>query len=367
VSSDGNTLTVTQADPAVSGKYTCVASNAAGEENRIFNLHVYVPPAILGSSEPVEDLTTVLDSSVSIECVASGSPRPQLNWLRNGLPLPVSSNIQLLSAGQVLRITRIQVSDGGTYTCVASNRAGVDNRQYTLQVHVPPGVEGAGTTEDVTIIKGTLASLLCIADGSPTPTISWLRDGATLMVDHRVSLLSLNTTLHLNQAQVNDTGLYSCVANNNAGQASRHFNLKVLDPPRIRSSDQSAKVSVVLNNVLELLCEATGIPTPALTWLKDERPLPQTESLRLLRGGEVLHFTSAQLDDTGRYSCLANSAAGDDDKDFLVQVHVPPDISGESTPRHLSVLQNGQITLECRSNAVPPPTLTWLKDGTPLQ
>ncbi|MEQ2292216.1 Hemicentin-1, partial [Ameca splendens] len=367
VSSDGNTLTVTQADPAVSGKYTCVASNAAGEENRIFNLHVYVPPAILGSNEPVEDLTTVLDSSVSIECVASGSPRPQLNWLRNGLPLPVSSNIQLLSAGQVLRITRIQVSDGGTYTCVASNRAGVDNRQYSLQVHIPPGVEGAGTTEDVTVIKGTLASLLCIADGSPTPTISWLRDGATLMVDHRVSLLSLNTTLHLNQAQVNDTGLYSCVANNNAGQASRHFNLKVLDPPRIRSSDQSAKVSVVVNNVLELLCEATGIPTPTLTWLKDERPLPQTESLRLLRGGEVLHFTSAQLDDTGRYSCLANSAAGDDDKDFLVQVHVPPNISGESTPRHLSVLQNGQITLECRSNAVPPPTLTWLKDGTPLQ
>lgn len=33
------------------------------------------------------------------------------------------------------RITRTQVSDGGTYTCVASNRAGVDNRHYNLQVH----------------------------------------------------------------------------------------------------------------------------------------------------------------------------------------------------------------------------------------
>lgn len=33
------------------------------------------------------------------------------------------------------RITRTQVSDSGTYTCIASNRAGVDNRHYNLQVH----------------------------------------------------------------------------------------------------------------------------------------------------------------------------------------------------------------------------------------
>lgn len=32
-------------------------------------------------------------------------------------------------------IARTQVSDGGTYTCVASNRAGVDNKYYNLQVY----------------------------------------------------------------------------------------------------------------------------------------------------------------------------------------------------------------------------------------
>lgn len=56
-----------------------------------------------------------------------------------------------------------------------------------------------------------------------------------------------------------------------------------------------AEVSVVVNNVLELQCEASGIPTPSLTWLKDGRPLPQTDSLRLLRGGEMLHVASAQV------------------------------------------------------------------------
>lgn len=46
---------------------------------------------------------------------------------------------------------------------------------------------------------------------------------------------------------------------------------------------------------------------------------------------------------------------------------VPPNIAGESTPQNASVLLNRQVTLECKSDAVPPPTLSWLKDGQPLQ
>lgn len=31
------------------------------------------------------------------------------------------------------------------------------------------------------------------------------------------------------------------------------------------------------------------------------------------------------------------------------------------------MLLSRQVTLECRSDAVPPPTLSWLKDGQALQ
>ncbi len=41
ISPDRSTLTVTGAHTADSGKYTCVATNTAGEEDRIFNLNVY--------------------------------------------------------------------------------------------------------------------------------------------------------------------------------------------------------------------------------------------------------------------------------------------------------------------------------------
>lgn len=69
----------------------------------------------------------------------------------------------------------------------------------------------------------------------------------------------------------------------------------LLDPPHIEGSGVPAQVSVVVNNVLELQCKATGIPMPSLTWLKDGRPLPQTDGMRLFRGGEVLRMASAQV------------------------------------------------------------------------
>lgn len=73
-----------------------------------------------------------------------------------------------------------------------------------------------------------MASMLCIADGTPPPSVSWLREGAALLPDPHLRLLNLNTTMQIIQAQVNDTGRYTCVANNTAGHTSRHFNLKVL-------------------------------------------------------------------------------------------------------------------------------------------
>lgn len=92
----------------------------------------------------------------------------------------------------------------------------------------------------MTVVKGHSAVLLCTADGTPTPTISWLTDGVTLAADHYINLLNMNTTLQFSSAQVNDTGRYTCTANNDAGQASRHFNLKVLGELKaVYNSDSS--------------------------------------------------------------------------------------------------------------------------------
>ncbi|XP_019412229.1 PREDICTED: hemicentin-1 isoform X1 [Crocodylus porosus] len=367
VTPDGSTLNILRALTMDVGKYTCVATNPAGEEDRIFNLNVYVPPAILNNKVEPEELTALLDTSVNIECTATGTPPPQINWLKNGLPLSVSSQIRLLSAGQILRIVRAHLSDVGVYTCVASNRAGVDNKHYSLQVYVPPSMDNAGGTEEVIIVKGNTASIMCLSDGIPTPKMSWIKNGQALSLGPNMTISNQGMVFHIAKTEIDDTGRYTCTAANEAGEVSKHFTLKVLDPPHINGSDQSEEISVVVNNPLELHCISSGIPVPKITWMKDGRLLPQNENVHVLRGGEVLRIASAQVEDTGRYTCLASSPAGDDDKEYLVRVHVPPNIAGTSDSQDVTVLQNRQVILECKSDAVPPPTITWLKNGALLQ
>ncbi|MXQ87588.1 hypothetical protein E5288_WYG017782 [Bos mutus] len=367
VAADSSTLNIYGALPSDMGKYTCVATNPAGEEDRIFNLNVYVPPAIRGNKEEAEKLMALVDTSINIECRATGMPPPQINWLKNGLPLPLSSHIRLLSGGQVIRIVRAQASDVAVYTCVASNRAGVDNKHFSLQVLVPPSLDNGMGTEEITIVKDSSTSMTCFTDGTPAPRMSWLRDGRPLGLDAHLSVSSQGMVLQLIKAETEDSGRYTCIASNEAGEVSKHFILKVLEPPHINGSEEPMEMSVIVNNPLELTCMASGIPAPKITWMKDGRPLPQMDQMQTLGGGEVLRISSTQVEDTGRYTCLASSPAGDDDKEYLVRVHVPPNIAGTGEPQDFTVLRNRQVTLECKSDAVPPPVITWLKNGERLQ
>ncbi|XP_036351171.2 hemicentin-1 [Ochotona princeps] len=367
VTAHGSMLSIDGALTSDVGKYTCVATNPAGEEERVFNLNVYVPPTIRGNKGATETLVALVDTAVNVECRASGAPAPQISWLKGGLPLLLSSRVRLLSAGQVVRIVRAQVSDAAVYTCVAANRAGVDKKHYSLQVFAPPSIDNAMGREEVTVVSGSPTSLSCFAHGTPAPRVSWLKEGLPLGLDTHMTFRSEAMVLQLLEAETQDSGRYTCLASNEAGEVSKHFDLKVLEPPHINGSREPGEVSVIVGNPLELSCTASGIPVPKITWMKDGRPLLHTEQVQALTGGEVLRITSAQVEDTGRYTCLASSPAGDDDKEYLVRVHVPPHIAGADEPQDFTVSRNRQVTLECKSDAVPPPVIMWLKNGEHVQ
>uniref|UniRef100_A0A8C9R6U4 Hemicentin-1 n=1 Tax=Scleropages formosus TaxID=113540 RepID=A0A8C9R6U4_SCLFO len=369
ISPDGTTLSITETLTSHIGKYTCVATNTAGEEDRIFNLNVYVPPVIQGNGENTQLLTTVLDSSISIECVATGTPTPQLNWLKNGLPLPITSQIRLLSAGQVLRITRAQVPDGGAYTCVASNRAGVDNKHYRVLVYVPPNLDNAGGSEDVTVVRGQQIVLTCVSGGTPAPNISWLKNSELLQRGANAAVLNQGTTLQVSQAQLEDTGRYTCVATNEAGEVRRHFDLKVLVPPNIAGERGPQDVSVLQNRQVTLECKSDAVPPPTLTWLKNRKPLQYvavnaSPRVRILSSGRYLQINNAELGDTAQYTCIASNIAGNTTREFSLVVNVPPTI--QEGPATLSVHFEQPAVLECNASGVPTPRITWRKHGAVL-
>lgn len=52
---------------------------------------------------------------------------------------------------------------------------------------------------------------------------------------------------------------------------------------------------------------------------------------------------------------------------MLVSSPEPPKISSSSSPEELTIAVNSPLELECFAAGVPPPTLTWLKDGQTLE
>lgn len=84
-----------------------------------------MPPQV----QPGPRVLKVLAGEIlDLNCVAEGTPEPQLNWSKDGAALQGGG-----PEGSV-HFSAIQTSDAGLYRCEASNSAGVDTWELELRV-----------------------------------------------------------------------------------------------------------------------------------------------------------------------------------------------------------------------------------------
>ncbi|XP_055017752.1 hemicentin-1 [Boleophthalmus pectinirostris] len=361
---DGSTLTLQRLSAEDSGTYTCLAVSTSGQDSKIYTLFVLVPPSISGETTVPREVQAPQDSALSLECHAAGNPPPQISWLKNGRPLLLSPRSRLLSGDSVLRISPVQLSDSGVYTCLARSRAGLAELSYDVQVQVPPGVDHVEPVEPVTVVQGSLVTLTCEARGVPPPSLTWFKDGQPLSLHRNLLLDGQETRLQLPNVAPADAGLYSCVASNQVGSSTKGFNLTVLEPPQISSSSPE-ELMLAVNSVLELQCSAVGNPPPTLSWLKDGNPLERTDIVQ--ENGRFVRISKVQIEDAGLYTCLASSLAGQDGKNHWVRIQVPPTLLGSGDVRTMTVPVKGHLTLECLVDSDPPPNIEWYKDDAKMQ
>ncbi|KAK6167247.1 hypothetical protein SNE40_021325 [Patella caerulea] len=367
VVNQGTQLVIQSANIEDAGRYACVASNEAGEKEENFDLEVQVPPSIPDFGI-VTDPKVVENDSVVLDCPALGLPIPEVIWLQNGQPLDFEENphISIVENGRRLVFDGTEVSDTGTYTCIASNEAGTQEKKYNLEVRVPPSIDADSVDDKPRVIKGHTATIHCPVTGIPFPDIMWLKDGQPIEESIRYNIINRGVQLRIQDSTETDSAQYSCIATNPAGSDRAEFDLVVLVPPVIDESNVVYNPKVIQDRHVILECPVSGNPRPTVLWLLNGEPVIETDRIRVVKNNLLLEINRAQVADTARYSCIATNEAGELRRNFQLEVLVPPTIDRTKISDNTSVIQNKTLYLDCPVSGVPQPSIIWLRNTVPL-
>jgi hypothetical protein len=167
---------------ADSGIYTVLATNEGG--SKLSNSAIVmvgvgasqnVPPVI--TTEPA-DLQVPYLGSATFSVVATGTPAPTYQWMKDGAPLAGATN-------SVLSLFSLTV--GGNYSVVVSNVAGsVVSRTATLTLFGLPQVETTVPPQftihptDLVATLYSTVTFVASAFGTPAPTYQWQKDGSPI-------------------------------------------------------------------------------------------------------------------------------------------------------------------------------------------
>jgi titin len=172
------------------------------------------------------------------DCRVTGRPYPEVTWFINGRQVTDDHNHKILvneSGNHALMITTVSRIDSGVVTCVARNKTGETSFQCNLnviekeQVVAPKFVERFTT---VNVREGEPVLLNARAVGTPTPRITWQKDGVPLSSSHevRIAIDGGASTLDIPRAKASDAGWYQCTAQNVAGSTATRARLFVETP-----------------------------------------------------------------------------------------------------------------------------------------
>ncbi|XP_064160473.1 basement membrane-specific heparan sulfate proteoglycan core protein-like isoform X1 [Anguilla rostrata] len=362
----GSQMRILQASEDDSGEYICQVDG--GPVLRQASVSVSVTSSSSRSPTPIVSIephsTSVrLGESVSLRCrVHSGAQPVRIEWrMSNGQPL--QDNVKIGPDGSVITVVRSRPSNQGTYRCSASNLFGITQSLASLIVKEPPRV--TVTPKGVVVVKaGEPINLECKATGEPRPSVSWHRlDAARKTVLNSPVPMESNAVMQVLAARPEDSGTYSCTAQNSEGSAEVKVEVMVrggaLVPSAPRASVPEPLMMVVEGQTVTLRCDGHGHPTPTITWSKLRAPLPWKH--KVINDSLVLPVVGRQ--DSGQYICNATNSMGTAEVTVMLDVETPP--YATCLPDDLSVRVGEVIRLQCLAHGTPPLRFEWSKvDGS---
>ncbi|KAL0966396.1 hypothetical protein UPYG_G00294820 [Umbra pygmaea] len=235
-------------------------------------------------------------------------------------------------------------------------------------------------------VSGGVASFVCQASGDPKPIVNWNKKGKKVN-SQRIETIEFDdgagAVLRIQPLRApRDENTYECVAHNSEGEVATTANLAIIRedllPLGFPSIDMGPQLKVVeRTRTATMLCAASGIPDPEISWFKDFLPVePRTSQGRIkqLRSG-ALQIENSEETDQGKYECVATNSQGvrySSPANLYVRGstdklrRVPPRFS--ILPSNHEIMPGGSVNITCVAVGSPMPYVKWMlgaEDLTP--
>ncbi|XP_028935753.1 protein sidekick-2 isoform X1 [Ornithorhynchus anatinus] len=360
---------ITSLDRTHAGFYRCIVRNRMGT---LLQRQTEVQVAYMGSFEDSEKRQSVSHGEAAViraPRIAS-FPRPQVTWFRDGRKIPPSSRIAITLENTLVILSSV-APDTGRYYVQAVNDKNGDNKTsqpITLTVENVGGpADPIAPTivippKNTSVVSGTSeVTMECVANARPLIKlhIVWKKNGVPLLG----GLSDHNRRLTIPHPTGSDAGYYECEAvlrSSSAPSATRGAVLSVLEPPQF-VKEPERHITAEMEKVLDIPCQAKGLPPPVMSWYKDAALIEVEKLPRFrLRGDGSLQISGLVPDDTGMFQCFARNAAGEvQTSTYLAVTSIAPNIT--KGPSDSTVIDGMTVVLACETSGAPRPAITWQK------
>ncbi|XP_018337981.1 PREDICTED: titin isoform X9 [Trachymyrmex septentrionalis] len=226
-------------------------------------------------------------------------------------------------------------------------------------------------------------------DGDPLPTIKWYREDFPIQnsADLQIYTFSTKSVLIIRQVFMEDSGVFSVIAENRGGKAKCSANLVVEErrrqpgrggaiPPSFLSTIQSA--SVATGQLARFDAKITGTKPLDVYWLKNGKKIITDIRYKTLEEDNIytLLILETVPEDIGKYECVAINSAGEARCEAECTVRGPQSptkVAKPTTPtiekaptileplRDQTIKEGTSVAFACRIAGKPIPTIQWKK------
>ncbi|XP_048251254.1 protogenin-like isoform X2 [Haliotis rufescens] len=358
------------------GFYECFVSNSVGT---IIARRVQIRVARISKTFTLEPISQSVDvnRTVVFNCSIHAVTEAHFVWERNRQPITADNSKYILYQSGKLQVNHAKATDAGSYRCLVANKAFFDidggathfhwrnSREAILTVNEAPSEVTkpflrilAVPVNQTSVLNGDSATIECIADGNPSPTITWTRDGQEVLFDEVEKWYG--GSLHFRKVWKKHAGVYKCHITQPGSDRVFEYNntLRVLVKPVIEIGPQSATHPVARNIVLE--CKVNGEPPPTVHWLKDgQEVFPGGRFGTLVKEDRnQLRIYGVEDVHSAYYQCLADNEAGSASSIARIKIHLMNDAPNSPADVLVTVLSKAEAevswTIQKKKNASKP-------------